>query len=200
MDLNIIIIILLFIVIISLMLVYYKLCYRSLNMEHLTTQSDEAIQNVASLYNTDKLTIGNLTVTNGISTGSLNLLPTGIIVAWVGSTVPSGWAICDGTLGTPNLAERFILGTVGANLTLPKTGGSFTTSLNSSNIPAHSHNITLPQGDQRWGQSSASGTNTLWGDSLNPARGFTTDNCGACQGQAFSVTNPYYRLAYIMKL
>lgn len=37
------------------------------NLEHLTLQSDEAIQNLASLYNKDKLTIGNLNVTGDIS-------------------------------------------------------------------------------------------------------------------------------------
>jgi len=33
-------------------------------LEHLTAESDEAIQNLASLYNKDNLTIGNLIVTN----------------------------------------------------------------------------------------------------------------------------------------
>jgi hypothetical protein len=29
---------------------------------------------------------------------------------WNGGTVPPGWAICDGTNGTPNLINRFIKG------------------------------------------------------------------------------------------
>jgi hypothetical protein len=41
-------------------------------LEHLTTNSDEAIQNVASLYNKDQLTIGNLNVTSNVTAESLN--------------------------------------------------------------------------------------------------------------------------------
>jgi len=37
-------------------------------------------------------------------------LPRGIIVMWSGSSVPDGWALCDGTSGTPNLVDRFVMG------------------------------------------------------------------------------------------
>ena len=39
-------------------------------------------------------------------------LPTGVIVMWSGavSTVPSGWALCNGQNGTPDLRDRFIVG------------------------------------------------------------------------------------------
>ena len=35
-----------------------------------------------------------------------------MIVAWSGSitTIPSGWGLCDGTRGTPDLRGRFVLG------------------------------------------------------------------------------------------
>lgn len=39
-----------------------------------------------------------------------NLIPPGTIVAWSGTGVPDGWALCDGTNGTPNLIDRFIKG------------------------------------------------------------------------------------------
>jgi hypothetical protein len=34
----------------------------------------------------------------------------GMIVMWSGTaeTIPEGWAICDGTNGTPNLIDKFI--------------------------------------------------------------------------------------------
>ncbi|MDE1494610.1 phage tail protein [Xenorhabdus bovienii] len=38
------------------------------------------------------------------------VLPKGMIVMFSGSTVPQGWALCDGNNGTPNLIDRFILG------------------------------------------------------------------------------------------
>lgn len=37
-------------------------------------------------------------------------LPSGTIVMYSGNTIPDGWALCDGTNGTPNLVERFIIG------------------------------------------------------------------------------------------
>ena len=44
----------------------------SRSLEHLTNQSDEAIQNLASLYNKDELTIGKLNVTGDSSvTGNI---------------------------------------------------------------------------------------------------------------------------------
>ena len=38
------------------------------------------------------------------------LVPKGAIMMWAGTTAPAGWAICDGTQGTPDLQGRFILG------------------------------------------------------------------------------------------
>nr|WP_272210298.1 hypothetical protein [Marinicella sp. W31]MDC2876166.1 hypothetical protein [Marinicella sp. W31] len=37
-------------------------------------------------------------------------IPYGTIVAFYGSGIPAGWQICDGTNGTPDLRDRFILG------------------------------------------------------------------------------------------
>lgn len=39
-------------------------------------------------------------------------LPAGVIVMWSGTlaSVPSGWALCDGNAGTPDLRDRFIYG------------------------------------------------------------------------------------------
>lgn len=37
-------------------------------------------------------------------------LPGGTIVLFSGKTIPSGWLLCDGRNGTPDLTNRFILG------------------------------------------------------------------------------------------
>ncbi len=42
------------------------------------------------------------------ATVQTSALPSGIIVMWSGSEVPPGWALCDGTNGTPDLHARFI--------------------------------------------------------------------------------------------
>lgn len=84
----------------------------------------------------------------------LDFAHTGMIVLWNGSSgsVPTGWAVCDGTSGTPDLRDKFVLGAGGA---LPASGGSSTTTTGSTDpaiglsvtptaltinqIPTHSH-------------------------------------------------------------
>ena len=190
------------IIIILLVIIIVVLIYiiKNKKLEHLTVNSDEAIQNLASLYNKDELTITNLVAT------TFNLLPKGIIVAWTGSTAPTGWAICDGQNGTPNLTGRFILG--GPNY--GETGGASQYTLSKNQIPplSHSHVLTLPRGDQGWGQRSNCGSdcNTLWGNDVNTSsRQFTTEATYAGGNSSggtdpYSVMPPYYKLAYIMKL
>ena len=55
------------------------------------------------------------------------VVPTGFIGMWSGSasTIPTGWALCDGTNGTPNLTDRFILG-AGKAYQPGATGGTAT--------------------------------------------------------------------------
>jgi|GEM_PF-2940715 hypothetical protein len=42
-------------------------------------------------------------------------LPKGTILGWFKPTIPKGWKICDGTEGTPNLNDRFPIGTIPQN-------------------------------------------------------------------------------------
>jgi len=51
-------------------------------------------------------------------------IPTGGIILWSGSTgsVPSGWLLCDGTNGTPDLRDYFIVG-AGNSFAVGNTGG-----------------------------------------------------------------------------
>ncbi len=51
----------------------------------------------------DITTTGNLSVT-----GFFNMVPKGTIVAFNLEKAPDGWALCDGTNGTPDLRGRFI--------------------------------------------------------------------------------------------
>ena len=65
-------------------------------------------------------------------------MPTGGIIMWSGSiaSIPSGWNLCDGTNGTPDLRDRFVVG-AGSAYAVAATGGS-TSSTTSSN-GAHTH-------------------------------------------------------------
>ena len=59
---------------------------------------------------------------------------------WSGSVsaVPSGWQLCNGQSGTPDLRNRFVVG-VGGTYAVGATGGADQVTLSVEQIPAHSH-------------------------------------------------------------
>jgi len=63
-----------------------------------------------------------------------DIIPAGIISMWSGSiaSIPTGWLICDGTSGTPDLRNRFIVG-AGSTYAVAATGGSADATLVSHN-------------------------------------------------------------------
>ena len=69
----------------------------------------------------------------GISTSGQNSLPkTGDIIPFAGTSAPTGWAICDGTNGTPDLRGHFLVGALSsANIgtTYGNTNHTHTTSV-----------------------------------------------------------------------
>jgi hypothetical protein len=52
-------------------------------------------------------------------------VPTGGIIMWSGSiaSIPAGWFLCDGTNGTPNLTDRFVIG-AGNSYAVASSGGT----------------------------------------------------------------------------
>lgn len=50
-----------------------------------------------------------LMVVNFTYTGTQQVIPKGLISMFSGSAAPAGWALCDGSNGTPDLIDRFIL-------------------------------------------------------------------------------------------
>lgn len=111
-------------------------------------------------------------------------LVTGIISLWSGSivSIPDGWSLCDGSAGTPDLRDRFIVG-AGTTFTPADTGGS---SAHTHTFTGDGHTHTLPAGTDIQGGPGFS-------DDTNPSPGTgTTDETD---------TRPlYYALAYIMYL
>jgi hypothetical protein len=63
------------------------------------------------------------------------LVPSGMISMWHGATntIPTGWSLCDGSNGTPDLRDRFIIG-AGNRWAVGSTGGN-----HNSIVPYHSH-------------------------------------------------------------
>lgn len=80
-------------------------------------------------------------------------LPAGVIVMWAGTlaTVPSGWNLCDGLNGTPDLRDRFIMGH-SAGVDPGGTGGAAThahadhAALTHSGTGVGNHTFTQPAG------------------------------------------------------
>jgi microcystin-dependent protein len=87
---------------------------------------------------------GTVTATSFAGSGSAltGLFASGMIMLWSGSVVsiPSGWLLCDGTSGTPNLQNRFIVG-AGDSYAVNATGGAATVTLDTTQIPAHLHGV-----------------------------------------------------------
>ena len=54
--------------------------------------------------------------------------------------IPTGWALCDGNNGTPNLTNRFVIG-AGDSYAVNATGGATGAVLAEGNLPAHKHGI-----------------------------------------------------------
>jgi uncharacterized delta-60 repeat protein len=68
------------------------------------------------------------------------LVPSGGIILWSGAVnaVPEGWFLCDGSNGTPDLRDRFVVG-AGSSYTVGGTGGANAVTLTTAEIPSHSH-------------------------------------------------------------
>ena len=145
-------------------------------------------------------------------------IPAGLISMWSGSigSIPSGWYLCDGSNGTPNLTDKFIIG-AGSTYAVNGTGGVSSVTLTTNNMPAHTHTATVTDpghthviatpvtGLTSGGASGWQGTNTgnsytQSSSSTNTATtGISVSNASAGSGTSFSVLNPYYALAFIQK-
>ena len=144
------------------------------------------------------MTKKKITEINGLEIDSI---PSGVVVSWYGdkANVPSGWAICDGTNGTPDLRDRFIVG-AGNSYALKATGGSNTVSLTADQNGPHSHSGTTSSSQQ----TVVPGSDLLGTHSNNMGKWgtvnitLTTESSG--KGIAHENRPPYYALYFIMKL
>lgn len=112
--------------------------------------------------------------------------------------IPSGWQLCDGTNGTPNLKGRFIVGYDSSDYdynTIGKTGGEKKHTLTEAELPAHDHDLTNTVYSNESGGINAG--DKLSHDGNIYAREVTkTNNAGS--GQSHENRPPYYTLAYII--
>jgi len=143
------------------------------------------------------------------STGTT--IPTGMISLWYGSigSVPLGWYLCDGTNGTPDLRDKFVVG-AGSTYSVAATGGSADaivvshthTATSVVTDPGHSHSVNSfnTTGGCAGGANGVvvpSGTVTA----ATTTTGITVATTNATAGVSGTIANlpPYYALAYVMK-
>lgn len=106
------------------------------------------------IKSTLKNTFPNITGAVTLNQAQLNTaMPIGGIIMWSQASIPSGWALCNGqtvarsdgggNITTPNLLDRFIVG-AGNSYGLNAAAGNALISLNTSQLPAHSHGVNDP--------------------------------------------------------
>ena len=78
-----------------------------------------------------------------VNASILFAVPTGVITVWSGSIAssPLGWSLCNGSSGTPDLRDRFVVG-AGTTYAVGATGGANTVTLDATMIPAHTHTVS----------------------------------------------------------
>jgi microcystin-dependent protein len=139
---------------------------------------------------------------DAVTTAKINfetaLVPVGGIIMWSGSTasIPTGWALCNGANGTPNLQDRFIVG-AGSGYGVGATGGANSVTLTINEMPTHSHTLLASSATD-----GGSGTGWRWesNSAYRPATVNGTNIGNAGGDQAHENRPPYYALAFIMRV
>lgn len=148
-----------------------------------------------------------------VTTAVAGSIPAGLISLWSGSvaSIPSGWYLCNGSNGTPDLRDKFVVG-AGSTYAVGATGGS-----KDAIVVAHSHTATSTVSDPGHNHASFATSNPNGGApgaSLASAgwsagshavttstTGITVSTSVASTGSSGTDANlpPYYALCYIMK-
>ena len=141
-------------------------------------------------------------------------IPVGGIIMWSGSigTIPTGWALCNGSNGTPNLQDRFIVG-AGSGYSVAGTGGSAdatlvshshtATSTSTVSDPGHRHRTNGQSAQQGVAQPVGNGSIENGPLTSSSTTGITVSTSTTISTEGSSATNanlpPYYALAFIMR-
>ena len=158
-------------------------------------------------------TLDNLYPILQTSAATVNPFTAGMILIWSGSigSIPTGWVLCNGSNGSPDLRDRFVIA-AGSTYAVGGTGGSadaiVVTHTHTAAVsdPTHTHLQTLSGGagpdtgynqtsSQTWSTTALGTTHATAGAST----GISVSNASAGSSGTNANLPPYYALAYIMK-
>ena len=105
--------------------------------------------------------VAKFTATGAIAdTGSpaSALIPSGGIIMWSGliTSIPTGWGLCDGSNGTPDLRNRFVVG-AGDQYDRNDTGGADSVTLTEAQMPSHDHGMSTEGSHSHSGSTNTAG-------------------------------------------
>tara|TARA_B100000941_G_scaffold62044_1_gene41007 strand:- start:730 stop:1617 length:888 start_codon:yes stop_codon:yes gene_type:complete len=147
---------------------------------------------------TNRLTAGSY-AGDGSALSGIEAFVTGMIILWSGASdnIPTGFVLCDGNNGTPNLSGRFVVGFDASNgdYDVNDTGGAESVALTLNQIPAHKHDTTFD--NKKYFPGGGSTSISFGGAGGYPADTFSMSNAGG--GQSHENRPPFYALCYIMK-
>lgn len=125
-------------------------------------------------------------------------VPSGCIVTWSGAVgdIPEDYALCDGSNGTPDLRDRFIVG-AGSGYGVGDTGGEAAHVLIGAEMPSHHHTYETLVSASSTGYKNQR-VALVWKYCAELKQSRNTGSKGG--GGAHENRPPYYSLAYIMKL
>lgn len=150
------------------------------------------------------------------ATATASTFLTGMIIIWSGSlgSIPAGWVLCNGSNGTPDLRDRFVIA-AGSTYAVGATGGS-----NDAIVVSHTHTATSTVTDPGHTHAPSTAGNTFLtttsggfqigsgvvGRSNDATTASSTTSITVATTNTTSGTSgtnanlpPYYALAYIMK-
>lgn len=153
-------------------------------------------------------------------------IPSGTIVMYNQYAAPTGWSLCDGQNGRPDLRDKFIVGASGApgdanqypGLSLNQTGGyssvfipehTHTVSVDSAGAHTHTYNTRTIGSVHSYGDSNQNRpVNSTTSTSTGSSGGHTHTGTAAKNTGGAAITNeqrsnrnlpPYFALTFIIK-
>ena len=185
------------------------------NNNQLTNGASYVTSSVVNSLNASNLSSGTipdarfpstLPAISGANLTGITSFVSGMIIMYNNASAPTGWYLCDGNNGTPDLRDRFIVG-AGNSYSLNATGGS-NTATDTINI---SGSDTVSVSISGTTSASANNNNATYGlgqataharnehTHTFSATGTDTVNISGSDTASIDTRSPYYALTFIMK-